>query len=147
MVDAERILAALIPLLDKSTATIITTDDSEKRHFIGETMLIAAGIFLLEHYCAAFLEGVGLHDLGKSHGEKASALLTRVRMGNTSKSEIEEEKNNLPPMINQVVEQSEKDSGKTNAERSVEALLVKAGLTARQARETAGAISTVILNK
>lgn len=48
MTDIETVLRRFEGVLDKATATLVVTDDPEKRHFIGEALLVGATLFLIQ---------------------------------------------------------------------------------------------------
>ena len=132
MTDIETVLRRFEGVLDKATATLVVTDDPEKRHFIGEALLVGATLFLIQAYCAAFLEGVGLHDAAKAHGRKARQFLARVRSGSLRDQEVGQEKKDVVQAL-QEISDCEPANGPASGEHAVQKLLRESGATTQQA--------------
>jgi hypothetical protein len=95
--------------LDKTTATLLVTDDPEKRHLIVEGLLVGAALFLLQEYCAGFLEGIGFKDAAKAHGMKAREFIVQLRSSSLSKHELEQKKIKVESAIQEVQKYSTSD--------------------------------------
>jgi hypothetical protein len=144
MANVEEVIRRLEYSLDKTTATLVVTDDTEERHFIGEALLIAAALFLLQQYCAGFLEGVGFKDLAKSHGSKAKQFLAKVRSGSLKDEDLEHAKRNAAEAVKDVSEANPTEEGAEQAERSVQQFLLESGATSQQAEKVSAEITRTL---
>ena len=131
MMDIKTVLGRLESDLDKPTATLIVTDDPEKRHFIGETLLVGAALFLIQQYCAGFLEGLGLHDTARVHGQKALKFLERIRSGSMTDQDVDQEKKDVGQAL-QEISDCDPANGSTSGEHAVQVFLRESGATTQQ---------------
>jgi hypothetical protein len=75
--------------LDRTTGTLLVSDDVTVRHFIAESLLIAAGVFLLRTYATGYLRGIGLSELAEEHGRKSRDMLKKIRAGKIEEEDLE----------------------------------------------------------
>ena len=143
MTDIETVLRRFEGDLDKATATLVVTDDPEKRHLIGEALLVGAALFLVQKYCAAFLEGVGLHDAAKAHGRKARQFLARVRSGSLRDQDVDQEKKDVGQAL-QEISDCEPANGPASGERAVHRLLRESGATTQQAERISKSVTRAL---
>jgi hypothetical protein len=134
---ADEALRALA--LDRTTATFLVSDDREVRHFIAESLVVAAGLFLLEHYAGGFLKGLGFEAIAEQHGSKAKDLLKKIKSSVSAGSELIELRLDTEGAIDEV---RKHDSGNSAAaqrlgEASVIAVLVEEGVPTAKAAEIA----------
>jgi hypothetical protein len=144
MPNIDEILGVLQSRLDKAAATGIATEDPKERDFILEATFGAVALFLLEKYCDGFLEGLGLSEVARSHGERVRKFLLKIRSKALSKVDIETEKRDAQSLVNAVVVHSGKTIGTEKGERAVEDLLHETGATKGQGRRAAEAITAAI---
>jgi hypothetical protein len=79
-VPMDRVAEAVRNLaLDRPTATVIVVEDPAERHFVAEALVTAAALFLLQHYAAGFLRGVGLDAQAEKHGRRCAELFAKLR--------------------------------------------------------------------
>ena len=132
--------------LDRTSATLLVSEEPEVRHFIAESLLIAAGLFLLQRYATGFLRGLGLDDLAEQHGRKSRELLKKIRSSGVVTDELELLKAETEKVIGEV---RVRDSGDTaEAERQGEAevrtALVDEGAPIGKASEIAARASFAV---
>jgi len=65
--------------LDRPTATMIVVEDAAERHFIAESLVTAAALFLLQQYAVGFLRGLGADALAERHGKACHDLFEKIR--------------------------------------------------------------------
>lgn len=148
MTDAEAVLAVFEPKLDRATATIIATDDPRKRHFIAETLLTAAALYLLKKYCDGYLDGLGFTNLAKTQGEQTRNFLAKIRTGSISKEELSIETASLDSILREIrLHPAKAAQAKADSQASVEKELVESGATTQQARKTAEAVTSAVFSK
>lgn len=67
----QKLLEVLGEELGQATATVIVAEHPRDRQFIGETLLVAAALYLLKKYLDGFVDGLGIKKLGEAHGALA----------------------------------------------------------------------------
>lgn len=67
----QKLLETLGDELGQATATVIVAEHPRDRQFVGETLLIAAALYLLKKYLDGFVDGLGVKKLGEAHGALA----------------------------------------------------------------------------
>lgn len=133
--------------LDKPVATLIVSGDSETKRFIGEALLIAAAVYLLQHYCDKYLEGIGFDDMAKSHGKKTKEFIEKLRDGSTAPDQLTNSAQEDLDEALRIIEQNQPNAAaQSSAELAVEEAVVEAGGLKPQGRETAVLVSTVVFS-
>lgn len=127
--------------LDKPTATLLISADSDKRFFIGEAMLIAAGVALLHSYLSGLL---GTGKLGEHHQKVIKEFWAKITSGKVSREEIDASKALAEERLQSVAEESVTEQSKRDAERRIEEILIKEGSTAANAKNLSTAITKAI---
>src|SRR5260370_39437758 len=79
MSDASNAVTQLSGRMDKALATVLVTPSAEDRYFIGEALLGAAVLFVLNRYAVAYLDKLGLKPLAEQHAEATRGFRDRVR--------------------------------------------------------------------
>jgi len=130
--DIEKVITRLESDLDKSTATILVSDDPEKRYFIGDALLGQAAIMLIEVYCLSFLEGFGFIEMAKKHGERTRNFIQKVRAGKLKIQDVDQEKKDLTKLLSEMSGLNIADASETG-ELAVRELLRESGATKTQA--------------
>jgi hypothetical protein len=74
--------------LDRPLATIIATEHPEDRYFIGEALLTATVLFLLNRYAGAYVDRLGLKPLAESHADKTKSFLQLIRAKTVTPADI-----------------------------------------------------------
>jgi hypothetical protein len=144
MREAEEALDVLA--LDRTSATLLVSEETEIRHFIAESLLIAAGLFLLQRYATGFLRGLGLDDLAEQHGNKSRDLLKKIRSSGVEGNELELLKAETGKLIREVRACDSKDSAEAQkqGEAKVRTALVDEGAPAGKASEIAARASLAV---
>jgi hypothetical protein len=143
MNDTSVILKQVEDDLGYPAATLLVTDDPEKRHFIGEMLLMGAAIFVLQRYCAGFLQGVGLDDAAKQHGQKTREFLGKLRSGSVKREELDQQKEHLSEALKEVSSHGAA-IGYSSGEHAVQEALEEAGATAQQAKTISEKVTEAI---
>ena len=147
MTDIDAIVARLDAQLDNATATIVASDDPEKRHFIGEAILTAVAIYLLNKYADGYLEGLGFIAMAREHGEKTRAWFFKLRKGSVSGEEIKEQKEEMKPILAELMQQPNNIQATANAERGIVDLVTSLGAPELEGRKAAKTITDATFGK
>jgi hypothetical protein len=125
--------------LDRTTATFLVSDDLEIKHFIAESLVVAAGLFLLEHYAGGFLKGLGFDDIAEQHGRRAKELLKKITSSVSASSELIELHLDTEIAIDEVRKHDTGNSAEAQklGAGSVRAVLVDEGVPTAKAVEIA----------
>ena len=144
---AENVSSRLAKRLDKPVATLIVSGDSETKRFIGEALLIAAAVYLLQHYCDKYLEGIGFDEMAKSHGKKTKEFIGKVRDGSTAPDQLTSSaQKDIDDALRIIQQHPPNAAAKSSAELAVEEAVVEAGGLKPQGRETAVLVSGVVFS-
>ena len=128
-------------VIGRPTATAFVTPDSEDRHFIGEALLIGAGLFLINRYFGGFFKPV--ENAGVRHREAAVRVMKGLFKGSIS----EEAKDEARQVINDTqaeVKSLDTPERRVAAEKEIQNVLREYGesevLAAKKAAEMTGVI-------
>jgi hypothetical protein len=144
---AADVSSRLAKRLDKPVATLIVSGDSETKRFIGEALLIAAAVYLLQHYCDKYLEGVGFDEMAKSHGKKTKEFIEKLRDGSAPADELTSSaKEEMNEALRIIQKSPPNAAAKSSAELAVEVVVIEAGGLKPQGRATAVLVSTVVFS-
>jgi 3-keto-L-gulonate-6-phosphate decarboxylase len=134
------------------TATLLVTPDSEERYFIGEALLTAVALLLLNEYCKGIVIGLKIQDAGEEVGKrlrnKLSYVTTKLNnmlvKGAANKVEVEDARNDLQSCIDVLSNQNIPDEVKQACEAKIVDKLVEHGAVDVQAKTAATAITKVL---
>jgi len=140
--NIERIAAEL----DLATVTVVVAKAADERHFVAESLVIAAALFLLEEYASGVLEGLGLHEKAKSHAKAAQAWLLKVRSKPPSDDELTWQKQYAGTVLRDIAPHLASTDGITAGEAAVHSYLRSTGATESQSSHV-GKIITNTLKK
>ncbi len=143
----ESILEQSKTQVDKASATVLVSDDPRMKRFIGEALLVGAILYLLQQYCSGFFKGLGLDDLGESHGKKARQFIKRIRKSKVTNEYLDPVKKDVEAAIQKARQQDATDLAVSKAESSVQETLVEAGVVRAQAVDIARGLSGIILGE
>lgn len=137
------------------TATLLVSPDDEDRHFIGEHLLVAAVLFLVQQYFTGVVKGLGIEDAGEKTGKAIRTGLESVGRrlnaaldsGQVSPAELDEARRELQGVADGLERQDVEESSKQEGERRVEAILVEHGAVDEQGRTAGAAISRALFGK
>jgi geranylgeranyl pyrophosphate synthase len=132
--------------VDKPVATLIVSQDSETKRFIGEALLTAAVLYLLKRYCDGYLKGLGFDDMAKRHGEKTKEFIELVRSGNLQPEQISAADPEVEEALKLVRDHPTNNAAKALAESAVQEAVVEVGGIKAQGREIATAVSQVVFD-
>lgn len=130
--------------LDKPTATLVISSKSDKLFFIGEALLLAAGVALLHSYLAGLF---GVEQLAENHRKKIQSYWKKIWEGNVSEDDSKEAKELAQATLNMMDETKISEVAKRNAEIEVEKVLLDEGATRANATSVSIAITTAIFQE
>ena len=132
--------------LDRTTATALVSGDREIKHFVAESLVVAAGLFLLEHYASGFLKGLGFEDMAEQHGRKAKGLFKTISSSASAGSELIQLRLETENAIDDVRKHDTGNSAIAHdlGEASVRALLVDEGVPAAKAAQIAERVANAV---
>jgi len=135
--------------LDRTTATSLVSEEPEVRHFIAESLLVAAGLFLLQRYATGFLRGLGLDDLAEQHGRKSKELLKNIRSSEPASNELELLKAETESAIDEVRTRDSDHAveAQRQGEAEVRVALVSEGVATGKASEIAAKAALAVRGK
>jgi hypothetical protein len=135
--------------LDRTTATFLVSDDPAVKHFIAESLVVAAGLFLLEHYAGGFLRGLGFDDIAEQHGRRAKQLLGKITSSESASAELIELRLNTESAIDEVRKHDTGNSAEAQklGAASVTAVLVDEGVPTAKAAEIAARAAIAVRGK
>ena len=137
MTDDDRIIDRVVHSLDPTTATIVIAETPDERRFIGEALLLAAGLFLLQEYASGFLDGLGLQEKAKAHGEAARAWLSTLRSGQPSDNEMAHQRQLVGRVLGDIRPRFASEKAVSTGEAAVQRYLRSAGATEGQSSRVA----------
>ena len=130
--------------IDRPLATVVATDGSEMRYFIGEAVLTSVVIYILNKYLSSYIDALGLKDLATRHADATTEFLTRIRSNSvTAANQMEQnaildesrkilKNHGMSPEIDKLAEQAVVDD------------LIKLGASRAQARDTALRVTIIL---
>lgn len=131
--------------IDEPELTALASGNPEEKPFLLEALALQGALFLLEHYCGAYLDAIGVGDLAKRHAEASRRLLARLR-GRQDHSPIDEDKALVAEAVEELHKDPEDDDARQRAEEAVSTVLIESGVGPVRSRQIAGHISAVILS-
>jgi len=130
--------------IDRALATVVATDGSEMRYFIGESALTSVVLYILNKYLGSYLDALGLKDLAVRHAAATKEFLTRIRSKTVTPANQTEQDAILDEsrkILKSYGMSSELDK---LAEQAVVDDLIKLGAGRAQARDTALRVTTIL---
>jgi hypothetical protein len=130
--------------IDRPLATVVATDGSEMRYFIGEAVLTSVVLYILNKYLSSYIDALGLKDLATRHAAGTKEFLTRIRSKSvTPANQMEQnaildesrkilKSHGMSPEIDKLAEQAVVDD------------LIKLGAGRAQARDTALRVTIIL---
>ncbi len=139
----------------RPAATLLAVDDPTERRFIGELTFSAVVVYLLSHYLAGFVEGLGVKQLGQSHAKATLKILRKLKVEVLEKlrkdtvepRDIDIAAKHLHKAVRLPLTWRDNAEARAGAERVVIELLVTRGLIELEARDIARAISEEVLER
>jgi hypothetical protein len=130
--------------IDRALATVVATERSEMRYFIGESVLISVVLYILNKYLSSYIDALGLKDLATQHATATTEFLKRIRSKSVTAANQTEQ--------NAILDESRKilkSHGMSSeidklAEQAVVDDLIELGAGRAQARDTALRVTTVL---
>ena len=142
MTDDDRTIDQVARALDPATATIVIAETPEERRFVGEALLLAAGLFLLQQYASGFLDGLGLQEKAKAHGAAARGWLSGLRSGQPSDGDLARQRQAVASVLGDIRPRIASEQAAVNAgEAAVQQYLRSAGATDGQSSHVAKTIT------
>jgi hypothetical protein len=139
--DDDPIIDRVALQLDPATATIVVSEIPEERQFIGEALLLAAGLFLLAEYASGFLDGLGLKDEAKAHGAAARAWLAHLHSGQPSDADLARQRQLVGRVLGDIRPRIGSEAAVSAAEGAVRRYLRSAGAAEGQSAHAARTIT------
>ncbi len=127
--------------LDKALATTLATQQAEDRYFIGEALLAAITLFLLNRYAGAYVDKLGLKPLAESHAEKTKAYLGRIRAKEIAPSDTVDQEQLLQEAILTVRKLGRQQNAEEAANQALVLELTQAGALRAQATTTVASVA------
>jgi hypothetical protein len=130
--------------IDRPLATVVATDGSEMRYFIGEAVLTSVVLYILNNYLTSYIDALGLKDLATRHAAATKEFLTRIRSKSVTLANQMEQNamldesreilnsHGMSPEIDKLTEQAVADD------------LIKLGAGRAQARDTALRVTIIL---
>jgi hypothetical protein len=131
--------------VDKASATLLVSNDSDRKRFIAESLLAGAVVYLLTKYCDGFLRGLGYDALAEKHGKKAAELLSELRTGEIIQLHLDDAQRDLGESISIIRDKPGIDAALKQGTDYVMQPLLEAGAVRAQAREVANTIAELAL--
>ena len=133
--------------LDKTSATLLaSSDDPQRRRFIGEALLGAVFVFLLHRYCEGFLKGAGFDELAEKHGRLAVQWWKNIHSETFIQLHLSEaEQKQIGASISKIRQTRKSDAARMGRE-SVASPLRDAGAVSGQARDVAELVEGLVKN-
>ncbi len=126
---------SLAQQLDKATATLLVSEEGERR-FIAESAVAAVALYLLKKYADIYLKSAGFEEMAKRHGEKTRAFLKKLRSGPEA-SDTAEAQHDLDAALNAIRTQPPSESARVAALDAVVEEYLEAGAVRSQAEREA----------
>jgi hypothetical protein len=130
-------------LVDMPELTVLASGDSAEKPFLLEALALQGVLLLLEHYCGAYLEAIGVDDLAKRHADASRKLLARLRARRNEPAE--EDKALIAEAVEELRKNPEDDRARGRAEEAVSAILTQSGVGPARSRQLAEEISDVVV--
>jgi hypothetical protein len=124
--------------------TALANENPQEKPFLLETLAAGAVVVLLQRYCGAYLDGLGLDELGKRHGRASRDLLAKLR-GGKSKVATDEDKSSLAEGIEEIRRAPVDEAASGEAEEAVREALVDSGVGAARAKAIAADITGLVV--
>jgi hypothetical protein len=130
--------------VDVPELTALASGNPQEKPFLLEALALQGVLLLLEHYCGAYLNALGVDDLAKRHADASRRLLARLR-GRRDHAPTDEDKVLVAEAVERLRKDPEDVDARRRAEEAVGALLLESGVGSARSRELAKDISTVVV--
>lgn len=130
--------------MDKALATVLATPSAEDRYFIGEALLGATVLFVLNRYTGAYLDRLGLKPLAEQHAEATLGFLDRIRTKSVTPADSERQEQRLQEALAAIRVQGASGDAERVAEEALARALVESGAMGAQARDLAREVTIIV---
>jgi hypothetical protein len=144
MSDASEAVEHLSGRMDKALATVLASPSAEERYFIGEALLAAAAVFVLNRYAGAYLDKLGLKPLAEQHAEATRGFLDKIRTKTITPADREKQEVQLQQALTAMRAHGVSAEAERAAERTLVGVLVDAGAINVQAQDTAHEVAVIV---
>jgi hypothetical protein len=141
--QTDKLVEQVRDLVSMPELTALASGNPEEKPFLLEALALHGVLLLLERYCGAYLEGLGVDELAKRHADASRRLLARLR--GRQDVPIDEDKALIAEALEELRKDPEDEKARRRAEEAVSAILIESGVGPARSRQLAKGISNVVV--